>query len=115
MFAISPLQYVSHPVYEEMKRQVSWGQHDILLTHNILEFLCSVVLLFVFIHYSFNTCQSHPVGSLRNDLNNLKAHCFSFSDLYSNKNVKQYCDITVISPMVCIRLSDAKLGFSKKV
>lgn len=87
----------------------------ILLTHNYQEFLCSVVLLFVFIHYSFNTCQSHPVGSLRNDLSNLKAHYFSFGDLYSNKHVKQYCDIAAISPMVCIGLSDAKLGFSKKV
>lgn len=101
-----------------MKRQISWGQHDthsLSLTHNYQEFLCSVILLFIFIHHSFNTCQSHLVRSQRNDLSNLKAHCSSFSHLHSNKNGKQYCDIAVMSPMIHITLSDAKLGFSKNI
>lgn len=136
MFGIFPLQHVCNLIWEHlksptsefdsvfyffkelMKRQISWGQHDthsLSLTHNYQECLCSVILLFIFIHHSSNTCQSHLVRSQRNNLSNLRACCFSFSDLYSNKTDKQYCDIAVISPVVYITLSDANLEFIKKV
>lgn len=85
------------------------GQHDIhfvSLNHDYQEFLCSLIVLFIFIHQSFNTCQSHLVRSQRSDLSNLKACCFSFGDLCSNKNGK---------PMVLITLQGTKLEFIKEI